>query len=64
MGEVAIVSPQSLGPFTGLYKKFTPFIKQKPLRTLMITSTLATFFLYLFLGSLLVKIASLLQFGF
>lgn len=64
MSEVAIVTPQTVGPFTYLYKRLTPFIKEKPFKALLFTSLLASCVLYLLLGSLLVRLASLLQFGF
>ena len=64
MTEVAVVSPQTIGPFTILYKKITPLIKVRPFKALIFTSIIASFLLYLLLGSLIVRLASLLQFGF
>ncbi|MBI4066971.1 hypothetical protein HY407_01205 [Candidatus Gottesmanbacteria bacterium] len=64
MTEVAIVAPQRVGPLTVLYKRITPHVKKRPWKALFITSSFASFFIYLLLGSLVVKLASLLQFGF
>lgn len=64
MHEVAIVPPQTMGPLTGLYKKIIPMFKFYPVRSLSIVSLVSAVLLYVVLGSLLVKIASILQFGF
>lgn len=64
MHEVAIVPPQTVGPFTGVYKRIVPYLKFAPWRAAFFLSVLATAFLYLIFGSTLVKIASILQFGF
>ncbi len=64
MQEVAILPPQTLGPFTGVYKRVTPFFKFSPRRMTAILSLFATLLLYFFLGSTMVKLASILQFGF
>lgn len=64
MTEVAVVSPQTVGPFTHVYKRITPHIKQKPWKALLFTSILTSLILYLLLGPFLVRMASMLQFGF
>lgn len=64
MHEIAIVSPQTIGPFTHLYKKVVPFLKYSPWRSALLISILTSAVLYFLLGSILVKIASVLQFGF
>jgi len=64
MHEVAVVPPQTVGPFTGVYKRLVPYFKFAPWRSAIFLSVLATIFLYFLLGSTLVKIASILQFGF
>lgn len=64
MHEVAIVPPQTMGPFTGIYKKIIPMFKFSPVRSLSIVSLASAVLLYIALGSLLVKITSILQFGF
>lgn len=64
MHEVALVSPQTIGPFTNFYKKVVPFFKYSPWRSAILISMLTAAFLYILFGSALVKIASTLQFGF
>lgn len=64
MHEMAMVPPQTVGPFTGIYKKIIPMFKFSPIRSLSFVSLVCTVILYLLLGSMLVKIASILQFGF
>jgi len=64
MTEIAIVTPQSVGPFTPLYKRVTPYFKEKPWKVLAFSSFITSTILYLLFGSLLVRLASILQFGF
>jgi hypothetical protein len=64
MHEVAIVPPQNLGPFTVVYKKVVPYIKFYPWFAVSLISFVASLFLYLLLGSTLVRFVSILQFGF
>jgi len=64
MQEIALVPPQTIGSFTPLYKKIVPRFKYYPWKSALIISLASTISLYLVLGSTLVKIASLLQFGF
>ena len=64
MTEVSAIKPQSVGPFTGIYKRITPLVKEKPYKALSLGSLFSAAFLYLLFGSLLVKLASILQYGF
>lgn len=64
MHEVAEVAPQTIGPFTHLYKRVVPFLKFSPWRSAILISMLTAALLYILLGSALVRIASTLQFGF
>lgn len=64
MTEVAIVSPQDVGPFTPIYKRVTPYLKRKPYKALTLTAIVTTAILYLLIGPFLVKLASILQIGF
>ncbi|MBI2611611.1 hypothetical protein HYW54_02575 [Candidatus Gottesmanbacteria bacterium] len=64
MTEVSEVAPQRIGPFTKVYKRVTPFVKRKPFRLLSISSLLVAAFLYLLFGALVVKLVSILQYGF
>jgi hypothetical protein len=64
MHEVAVVPPQQVGPFTPLYKRIVPWFKYFPLKSAVIVALFVSFFLYIILGITLVKLASLLQFGF
>jgi hypothetical protein len=64
MQEVAVVPPQTVGPFTGIYKRIVPSLKVAPWRSVVLTSFLLTCCLYFLFGPLLVRLASFLQFGF
>lgn len=64
MNQTAIVAPQSLGPFTFIYKRITPYVKEKPWLALGIIATFLALMLYLLLGPFVVRLASILQFGF
>lgn len=64
MNEVTIVPPQSVGPFTFWYKRLVPRLKFYPWKSTLVLSLLAALILYFLFGATLVRIASLLQFGF
>lgn len=64
MEEMAVVPPQSLGPFTFLYKKIVPYFKFYPWRTAIFVSVVFSSFLYFILGKTLIRIVSILQAGF
>ncbi|MBI2617629.1 hypothetical protein HYW55_05850 [Candidatus Gottesmanbacteria bacterium] len=64
MQEMTVVPPQTLGPLTFAYKRIVPYLKFAPWRSTVTFSFLLSVFLYFLLGSTVVKIASLLQFGF
>ena len=65
MEEISIVSPQTVGPFTGVYKRIVPQFKVSPWRSAFVLSFAATVVLYLLFGTrLLVRLASILQYGF
>lgn len=64
MHEVAIVPPQELGPFTHLYRQSVSYFKSNLWKSVGGTSFIMAVILYLILGPALVKLASLLQFGF
>lgn len=64
MHEIASIPPQEVGPFTPMYKKVAPYFKFSPWRATSAISFLSAFFLYLLLGATLVRIVSILQFGF
>lgn len=64
MHEVVSIPPQDLGPFTFMYKRLVPYFKFYPWRITGAISILFAFSLYLLLGATLVKIVSILQFGF
>lgn len=64
MQEIALVPPQTVGPFTFIYKKFVPYLKFSPWYPLSFIALFTSILLYLMLGSTFIKIVSLLQFGF
>lgn len=64
MHDVASLPPQNVGPFTNIYKVVTANFKNSPYFPLGIISILSASFLYFIFGPGIVKLASLLQFGF
>jgi len=65
--EVFLVEPNNLGAnwMTNTYKNMTSFLKQMPFSVIIPLSLLFVLFLYLlFDKALLVKLTSLLQYGF
>jgi len=64
--EIYLVSPNDLGHplLTKIYKKTTSYFKVMPFLVVIPLSFGAAFLLYLVLGPFLVKLASLLQYGF
>lgn len=64
MQEVATVPPQTIGPFTYFYKRLVPGLKIHPWKVTALVSFMFTVFLYLVFGIKLVRLVSLLQFGF
>lgn len=64
MYAVSSVPPQDIGLFTPFWRKIVPHIKESPIRFLMLGGFLSTLFTWVLLGSLIVRIVSLLQYGF
>jgi len=64
MDEVSSLPTQEVGPFTPLYKMIVSQLKFYPWRVTTALSVIIAFLLYLIFGHALVKLASLLQFGF
>jgi len=64
MHEVALLPTQNVGFFTPLYKKIVPKLKFSPWKSATVISVTAAVCLYIMLGAILVRLASLLQFGF
>lgn len=61
--EVTIVSPQTVGPLTPLYKRAVPYFKVAPWKMLVPLAFVLTVFLALLLQVTAVEIASFLQRG-
>lgn len=62
--ETMELPPQTVGPFTGLYKRVTHRLKTMPIPTLVIISALLVIVLLMWLGPSIVTIVTLLQMGF
>jgi len=64
--EIYLVEPNDLEiPWlTHLYKQTTVYFKNKPFLVIIPLSFCLAFFLYLIFGALIVKLTSLLQYGF
>ncbi|OGG20198.1 hypothetical protein A3D03_01240 [Candidatus Gottesmanbacteria bacterium RIFCSPHIGHO2_02_FULL_40_13] len=64
MREVAVIPTQEMGFLTPYYKKIVPRFKHSPWKSAIILSSFFAFLLYFLLGTTLIKLVSLLQFGF
>lgn len=64
MYAVSSVPPQNIGALTPFWRKIVPYVKGSPIRFLMLGGFLSTLFAWVLLGSLIVRIVSLLQYGF
>lgn len=64
MREVSSLPPQQMGPFTTIYKRVVPHLKFYPWKSIIFISFFFTTLLYLVFGIKIIKLASLLQFGF
>jgi hypothetical protein len=62
--EVAVVSPQTLGPLTPVYKKITSQVKSWPLKVIVPVAFIGGAVFQLLFGDGIVKIVSVLQGGF
>ena len=64
--EIYLIQPNDLGnPYlTKIYKKITPYFKVMPFIIVVPISLLFAFLMYFVFGPLIVKLASLLQYGF
>ena len=64
--EVYVLKPNDLGNYrlTALYKTMTSFLKSMPFIYIIPLSTLFSVMLYLAIGTLIVKLTTLLQYGF
>ena len=66
LDEVYFVEPNDLGneQLTALYKIVTPFLKQMPFIFVIPLSMVFSVMLYVLLGGLVVRLATILQYGF
>jgi len=62
--EVTDLPPQKIGPLTPFYKKAVMRLKVMPMPLLIIGSLLVVICLYLFIGSTVTLLVSILQRGF
>jgi len=64
--EVFFLEPNELGVsyLTSLYKKTTSYLKSLPFIVIIPLSLMAAVFIYLLLGKLIIKLVTLLQYGF
>ncbi len=64
MYAVSSVPPQNVGVLTPFWKKIIPKVKESPVQALLAGGFLTTFFAWILLGTLVVRIVTLLQYGF
>lgn len=61
---VSSIPTQNIGPFTPYWKKVVPHVKTSPFKTLALGGFTSSFILWLLLGGALVRLVSILQYGF
>jgi hypothetical protein len=64
MQEVSDLPLQKVGVLTPIYKRIVPHLKYYPWKSVFLISCVAAAMLYLMFGIRMVRLASLLQFGF
>lgn len=66
LNEVFFVEPNDLGSgfLTNYFRKFTAYLKVVPFIYIIPISLFISFFLYLVLGRFLIKLVTILQYGF
>lgn len=64
MEAVSLVQPQQLGILTPYWKRLTHLFKTNSFQIFLIVGFVTSLFLWFLLGNYLVKLASLLQYGF
>lgn len=64
MEDISSLPVQSFGPLTHLYKIFVPHFKYRPIVSIGLVSAVLVFCFYLIFGVALVRVATILQFGF
>jgi len=64
MHEVSSLTPQSVGPFSPAYHQVIPYFKRAPWRMFAAGSFAITIMLYLLFGVAIVKLVTVLQYGF
>lgn len=62
--EVTDIPPQTLGPFTGMYKQITKRLKVMPWPWFVVASIGFVFMLYVLIGSAITMLTSILQNSF
>lgn len=61
---VSSLPPQEVGFFTPYWRRAVPYLKTMPLKLLIFTGLFSGIVLWLLLGARLVRLVSLLQYGF
>lgn len=64
MGSVSVVPPQEVGPFTLFWKIAASFFKTNPLKVFLASGFVSSLILWFLLGATLVRLVSILQYGF
>lgn len=66
MNEIFLLEPNNLGfwPLTSLFKKTTKPLKTMPFIIIIPLTFIIALIMYLIFGNLLIKLVSLLQYGF
>lgn len=64
MLEVSSVPPQNVGRLTPVWKKVIPVVKESPVRVLLAGGFITTLITWFLFGTFIIRVVSLLQYGF
>lgn len=64
MKEVSSLPPQRIGRLTPVWKKTAPIVKNSPFKVFTLGGLATSLLLWLLLGSALVRLVNILQYGF
>ncbi len=64
MYTISSIPPQEVGPFTAYWKRLASLAKNSPIKTVMFSASVTSLILWFILGTALIRIVNILQYGF
>lgn len=64
MFMVSSIPPQEVGPFTSFWKRFAATAKNSPIKIVTFWAVVTSLLLWFLLGTNLVRVVNILQYGF